>query len=152
MSTRPGFPRPVPPPPVVDPATGLPLGWNFRPEHEVTPRSVHSALTAHPQSLVLLDCRRDEEWAFNRLDHAVHIPMDQIERRIDEVRELADQVAADATHASATPAALVVYCHHGVRSLRVTMMLQAMGIKHARSMAGGIDLWSADINPAIERY
>lgn len=132
----------------MDGSTGLPIGWNFRPQHEVTARGVKQAMDGQPGAgrVVLLDCRRDEEWAYNRIAGAVHIPMDQIERRIDEVRELAEQVEGDAE------GRLVVYCHHGVRSLRVTMMLQGMGIASARSMAGGIDVWSADVDGGVPRY
>jgi rhodanese-related sulfurtransferase len=42
-------------------------------------------------------------------------------------------------------------CHHGVRSLRAALALRQLGI-NAKSMAGGIDLWSIDIDPAIRRY
>ncbi len=47
---------------------------------------------------------------------------------------------------------IVVLCHHGARSLNVTMWLRQQGFEHVQSLAGGIDLWSAVIDPAIPRY
>ena len=47
---------------------------------------------------------------------------------------------------------IVVLCHHGARSLNVTMWLRQQGFDHAQSLTGGIDHWSAVIDPAIPRY
>ncbi|MFN6128014.1 MAG: rhodanese-like domain-containing protein [Planctomycetota bacterium] len=47
---------------------------------------------------------------------------------------------------------VVVYCHHGARSLRVAKWLQLNGFPEALSMAGGIDLWSRVVDPGIPRY
>lgn len=47
---------------------------------------------------------------------------------------------------------VVVYCHHGMRSLDATVWLRSQGIENARSMAGGIERWSTEIDPVIPRY
>lgn len=47
---------------------------------------------------------------------------------------------------------VVVYCHHGVRSLRATQFLRSMGIGNAFSMRGGIEQWAAQIEPEMARY
>ncbi len=47
---------------------------------------------------------------------------------------------------------IVVLCHHGARSLNVTMWLRAQGFEQTQSLAGGIDLWSTVIDPSIPRY
>ncbi len=47
---------------------------------------------------------------------------------------------------------IVVLCHHGARSLSVTMWLRDQGFEHVQSLAGGIDRWSRVIDPAIPRY
>jgi rhodanese-related sulfurtransferase len=49
-------------------------------------------------------------------------------------------------------ARIVVFCHHGVRSLSVADWLRRQGVENCQSMAGGIDLWSARIDPAVPRY
>src|ERR1700729_826144 len=41
---------------------------------------------------------------------------------------------------------IVVVCHHGARSLSVTMWLRNQGFDHAQSLAGGIDAWSRTID------
>jgi len=47
---------------------------------------------------------------------------------------------------------VICYCHHGVRSLDVAVWLRSQGVERARSMTGGIDRWSAEIDPRIPRY
>ena len=47
---------------------------------------------------------------------------------------------------------LVVYCHHGVRSLGVVAALREAGFESVRSMAGGIDRWSREVDPSIATY
>ena len=46
----------------------------------------------------------------------------------------------------------VVLCHHGARSLNVTMWLRQQGVEHVQSLAGGIDQWSRSIDPSVPRY
>jgi adenylyltransferase/sulfurtransferase len=46
----------------------------------------------------------------------------------------------------------VVYCHHGVRSLSAVHYLHRLGYHHARSLAGGIDAWSCEVDPTVPRY
>jgi rhodanese-related sulfurtransferase len=47
---------------------------------------------------------------------------------------------------------LIVFCHHGMRSLQVVSWLREQGIESCSSMAGGIDRWSLDIDPSVPRY
>ena len=47
---------------------------------------------------------------------------------------------------------IVCYCHHGVRSLQVVHWLRQQGFAHAQSMAGGIDVWSQQVDAAMPRY
>ena len=49
-------------------------------------------------------------------------------------------------------APLVVLCHHGMRSLQVVGWLRQQGLVGCTSMAGGIDRWSREIDPAVPRY
>ena len=62
---------------------GLPHGYPLRPDIEITPRQTRQLLGADPASRPLLvDCRRDDEWEFCRIEGAVHLPMEEIERRV----------------------------------------------------------------------
>jgi rhodanese-related sulfurtransferase len=47
---------------------------------------------------------------------------------------------------------LAVLCHHGARSQRVAMFLQGNGFEHLANIAGGIDAWSAEVDPTVPRY
>jgi len=47
---------------------------------------------------------------------------------------------------------LVAFCHHGPRSQNATMWLRAQGFPRVLSLAGGIDAWSRQIDPAVPRY
>ena len=47
---------------------------------------------------------------------------------------------------------VVVYCHHGVRSLRATHFLRSIGVANAFSMKGGIEEWAERIDPEMPRY
>jgi len=47
---------------------------------------------------------------------------------------------------------LVVMCHHGQRSLNVTVWLRNQGFESVQSLRGGIDAWSAEIDPSVARY
>ena len=49
-------------------------------------------------------------------------------------------------------AEIIVYCHHGRRSLYAVEQLRALGYANAQSMAGGIDRWSAEIDSEVPRY
>lgn len=90
--------------------------------------------------ITLLDCREPGEFQICRLEGAQLIPMREIPMRVQEVESLAEART------------VVVYCHHGVRSLNVTAWLRQQGVENVQSMAGGIDDWSMTIDPAVPRY
>jgi len=89
----------------------------------------------------LLDVRETAELEQASIAGACHIPLREIEERLDEIEELAE---------GGRP--VLVLCHHGQRSLRATLALHAHGIGSARSVAGGIDRWSAEIDAGVRRY
>ena len=43
-------------------------------------------------------------------------------------------------------------CHHGARSMQVAAFLKARGFKHVANIAGGINAWSAEVDPNVPRY
>ena len=47
---------------------------------------------------------------------------------------------------------IIVFCHHGVRSLNVVNWLRQQGFENAQSMRGGIDAWSRQIDPKVPVY
>src|SRR5205807_1937747 len=58
----------------------------------------------------------------------------------------------DIDDASATDALVVVYCHHGVRSISGAAILAQAGFPNVASLVGGIDYWSLAVDPAVPRY
>jgi len=46
----------------------------------------------------------------------------------------------------------IIYCHHGVRSLHAVQYLRQQGFQNTLSMQGGIDAWSNQIDPNLEKY
>lgn len=116
---------------------GLPEGWPLDAEREITPRELKAALEA--DRVLLIDIREPDELAAASIDHHLHIPMGDLPSRLNELDAEED-----------TPIALL--CHSGRRSLSATVFLHQQGFNGARSVAGGIDLWSVDIDPSVPRY
>lgn len=114
------------------------------PEWEVTPRRVARLLSDSPDSILLIDCRTDEERAIARIEGSLHIPMDRMAASVHEIDAAREGEDEDRQ--------VIVYCHHGVRSLSVAVALRQHGIDGALSMAGGIDAWTADVDPSVARY
>ena len=91
------------------------------------------------QAIVLIDCREQDEWETAKIDGAVLMPMS---RWMDEAGKLSEYAGRR----------LVVHCHHGGRSLRVTRWLRENGFPEAQNMTGGIDAWSSEIDPGVPQY
>lgn len=87
---------------------------------------------------VLLDVRQPQEHAYVALPHSVLIPLHELDERRDELEPLRGRE-------------VVVYCHHGVRSLHGAAFLQSLGID-ASSLAGGIEQYAVEIDPTLRRY
>jgi rhodanese-related sulfurtransferase len=124
-------------------ARGLPADYHLRDALETTPRETRRLLENPSSNALLLDVRTADEHRRAAIAGAILIPLHELERRIDEVQ---DELEPNPQRP------VIVYCHHGMRSLRAASFLQAKGVKQARSMAGGIDLWSIDIDRAVPRY
>jgi rhodanese-related sulfurtransferase len=106
---------------------------------EVSAQEVKRRLDAG-EKLHLIDVREPHEFALARLENAELIPM----------RAVPMELQALEAHADHGP--LIVYCHHGVRSLHVVHWLREQGLEDCQSMAGGIDAWSLTVNPDVPRY
>ena len=90
-------------------------------------------------NLRLLDVRDNEEFAFNHLPGAQHIPLNLLPQEAP-----AKLMRKDGD--------ILVYCHHGMRSMNAVQHLRSLGYTKARSITGGIDQWSAEIDDSIPRY
>lgn len=112
-------------------------------EHEISSEALHKKLSglpadSGPAAFCLLDVREPWEASLSAIQGSRLIPMGELPSR---------------AHQELDPDAhIVVYCHHGARSLSVTMWLREQGFANAQSLAGGIDAWSQKIDPSLPRY
>ena len=89
------------------------------------------------QPPTLLDVRQDWETKLCRLENSVHIPIEEIELRTEELDPKTE---------------IVVYCHKGVRSAAVAEYLRSLGFADVKNLAGGVDFWAGTIDPSMRRY
>ena len=105
-------------------------------ELEITPVELKKKLDAG-EKMLLIDVREPWEHQTCRIEGARLIPMRNIPANLQSL-DVEEPV--------------ICYCHHGMRSLDVAVWLQKQGVDSARSLAGGIDKWSAEIDPKVPRY
>jgi len=111
---------------------------------ELTAPAVADRLRAG-EPITLLDVREPAERAFAAIPVPpsaadLFIPMADVPSRTPEIRE------------AIARGPLIVYCHHGVRSMMVAQWLAAQGLAGAINLAGGIDAWSVEVDSAVPRY
>lgn len=102
---------------------------------EITPQELNILIKKH-QSITLLDVRRKEEVGISNIG-GVNIPLNELENRIHELN-IEDYV--------------IIYCHHGIRSLLALFLLKQYGFHKVRHLKGGIEAWSNIIDISIKRY
>ncbi len=105
---------------------------------QIDVRQLAAKLQAN-QPVYLLDVRQPWEHETAALPGSTLIPLGELPRRAAEVKP-------------PPGAMLVVYCHHGVRSLSAAVLLERLGLRDVVSLAGGIDAWSGLIDPKVPRY
>ena len=103
---------------------------------EISPKELKARLDSG-RPPVLLDVRQDWETKLCRLENAVHIPIEEIELRTEELNPEGE---------------IVVYCHQGVRSAAVAEYLRSLGFSDVKNLAGGLDVWARTIDPSMRRY
>ena len=88
-------------------------------------------------AVILLDVREPEELEVCKINGAINTPMSSIENKFGDL---------DASKSYA------LYCHHGVRSMRVANFLFSKGFQSLVNLQGGIDAWSIEIDSSVDRY
>jgi rhodanese-related sulfurtransferase len=105
---------------------------------QISPGELAEALKSpHPPRL--LDVREIEEHLFAALPQSKLIPLGELGQRVGELTDWKGEE-------------IVVYCHHGIRSLHAIGQLQYSGFANLRNLAGGLDRWSCEVDPAMPRY
>ena len=105
--------------------------------YEITAPEVAQLRTADVP-FTLLDVREPWEVETAAISGSVNIPMGELPSRAN------NELSPDGQ--------IVVLCHHGMRSLSVTEWLRQQGFASAQSLAGGINQWSREVDPAVPIY
>jgi rhodanese-related sulfurtransferase len=103
---------------------------------EVTPHEVE-ALIARGEKFLFVDVREPWEHQTARIEGAVLIPLREIPANLAPLARTGE---------------VVLFCHHGMRSLDAALWLREQGVGGARSMTGGIERWAMEIDPLVPRY
>ena len=105
-------------------------------DYEISP--TEAAKLFKEKQARIIDVREPWECATARIDGSVPIPMGEIPLRARQELKPDER--------------LLVICHHGVRSMNVTVWLRDQGFEQAQSLRGGIEAWSLEVDASIGRY
>ena len=103
---------------------------------DITPRDLAARL-GEEQRPLLLDVREAWELSIARIDPSMHMPMNDVPDRLEELNP--DQE-------------IVVLCHHGRRSRQVVAFLKQSGFRQVLNLVGGIDAWSTEVDQGVPVY
>lgn len=107
-------------------------------EFEISPELVREMMEGdEAEVVILLDVRDNWEWERAHLEGAIHIPLEELGKRSDELDRQQE---------------IVAYCHVGERSIDACLLLWEAGFRKIRSMTGGIEAWSELVDPTVPRF
>lgn len=104
---------------------------------EITVEQARDLLAQNPEGVALIDVREPSEYETARIVGSRLIPMRQIPENLPDLPK---------------DKHLLIHCHHGGRSLRVTEYLRAQGLARVTNVAGGIHEWSQRIDASVPTY
>ncbi len=103
---------------------------------QISPKAVSERIL-RGDKLLLVDVREQWEYDLCKLPGAKLVPLGALPGNLATLLDAED---------------VICYCHHGMRSLDAAVYLRNQGVKSAKSMTGGIERWSAEIDPSVPRY
>ena len=104
---------------------------------DLTPAALHARLAAG-EDIQLVDVREEIEFDYCRIAGSILIPLGEVPRRTAEIR---------------AAGAVVLICHHGVRSAQALGYLQhRLGRQNLLNLKGGIDAWSREVDASVPVY
>ena len=89
------------------------------------------------EDFLLLDVRNIQEVLFSKINGSIHIPMNEIMSRINELDSNKE---------------IIIQCKSGKRSARVCEYLMTQNFKNVKNLIGGIIAWSDEIDNSIQVY
>ncbi len=103
---------------------------------EITPQDVKARME-RGEKVFLVDVREHWEYELCRIEGAQLVPLGALAASLNTLPDVDE---------------LICYCHHGMRSLDAAAWLRFQGIEKAKSLAGGIERWSLEVDPKVPRY
>jgi len=97
----------------------------------------YQALRERGDQPLLVDVREPHEHQIAHIDGAVLIPLRSLPDRLGELDR---------------DRPIVLFCHHGSRSMRAVEYLKGQGYSRVQSLKGGIDAWSQQADSGVARY
>jgi len=104
---------------------------------EITPRELQRRIE-RGDDLILVDVREPWEAEIASLPGSRLIPLGELDYRADEELDRDREI--------------VLYCHHGIRSMEAAVALWSIGFERVKNLSGGIARWAAQLDPDMRRY
>ena len=105
--------------------------------NEVTVQEMKRALEDPTLGIKVIDVREPFEYEIAHISGVPLLPMSEIQRRFTELDPNTQYY---------------FLCKVGARSMDVVDFLHEQGFKYVKNIKGGIDAWSAEIDPTVPRY
>src|SRR3989338_4574036 len=109
-------------------------------DDEISVHQLKKMMDDH-EDFVLIDVREEPEWDICRIKGARLIPLSQIAAGNIDILETIEKGRK-----------IVLHCHTGARSAQALQILHSLGFKNLKNLVGGIDAWSAEIDPEVPVY
>lgn len=104
---------------------------------EVTVQDMKQALEDPTHAIEVIDVREEEEYQLARVEGARLLPLSQLAERYQELDP---------------EQSYYLHCKAGVRSMKALEFLRQQGFGNLKSVRGGIQAWSSEIDPAVPLY
>jgi adenylyltransferase/sulfurtransferase len=104
---------------------------------EVTVQEMKRALDDATLNISVLDVREPDEYEIAHIKGPKLVPMSELSRRFTELDPNRQYY---------------IHCKSGIRSLRALEFLREQGFKYVKSVKGGIEAWSDEIDRNVPKY
>lgn len=106
-------------------------------DNTITSPQLNELLNDEHAEIILVDVRESWELERCKIDNCLHIPMNSI---------------PESLHKLQFNLPIIVYCHHGMRSMQVVNFLASRGYNHVLNLEGGIHAWAQSVDPSMATY
>jgi rhodanese-related sulfurtransferase len=90
-------------------------------------------------STVKIDVREDVELEFGMIDDSIHIPMQSVPSKLNELEKYKNDT-------------IVLICRSGKRSDQIGQFLEQRGFTDVINLDGGMNAWATDVDTSMKVY